>query len=100
MKADDIRYQNDLDMYDALLKHEDVIRVNKKIEKMEEEGPMGTRRRLLGTSVRLSRTMAPHIHEMADQCVETLGMDIPLELYVYSSPQYNAACVKPGEGKQ
>ena len=99
MKADDIRYQNDLEMYDALLKHEDVIRVNRKIEKMEEEGPMGTRRRLLGTSVRLSRTMAPHIHEMADQCVETLGMDIPLELYVYSSPQYNAACVKPEDGQ-
>ena len=99
MKAEDIRYQNDLEMYNALLEHEDVIRVNKFIERMKEEGPMGIRRRLLGTSVRLSRSMAPDIHTMADECVETLGMDIPLELYVYSSPQYNAACFKPEDGR-
>ncbi len=36
------------------------------IEKMEEAGPMGTRRRLLGTSVRLSRNRVPAIHKMAD----------------------------------
>ena len=98
MKAEDIRYQNDRDMYENLLKHADVIRVNKMIEKMEEEGPTGTRRRLLGTSVRLSRSMAPQVHRMADECVETLEMKIPLELYVYSSPQFNAACFKPEDG--
>ena len=99
MNADDIRYQNDLDMYNRLLENEDVVRVNKAIEKMEEAGPMGTRRRLLGTSVRLTRSMAPDIHRMADECVETLGMNIPLELYVYSSPQFNAACFKPEDGQ-
>ena len=26
-------------------------------------------------------------------------MDIPTELYVYSSPQFNAACFKPEDGK-
>lgn len=99
MKAQDIRYQNDLEMYNKLLENPDVKRVNKMIEKMEEEGPMGTRRRLLGTSVRLSRNMAPQIHKMADECIETLEMDIPLELYVYSSPQLNAACFKPEDGQ-
>jgi Zn-dependent protease with chaperone function len=99
MKAEDIRYQNDVEMYNTLLRHEDVIRVNKHIEKMEEEGPMGIRRRLLGTSVRLGRSMAPEIHKMADQCAETLEMNIPLELYVYSSPQFNAACFKPEDGR-
>jgi len=99
MNAEQIRYQNDLDMYNALLKNKDVIRVNEMIDKMEEEGPMGTRRRLLATSVRLTRNMAPDIHKMADECVETLGMEIPLELYVYSSPQFNAACFKPEDGR-
>jgi len=36
---------------------------------------------------------------MADHCIEMLGVDIPLELYVYASPQFNAACFKPEEGR-
>lgn len=99
MNAEDIRYENDLKMYQDLLENKDVVRVGEYIEKMEEAGPMGTRRRLLSTSVRLSRTMAPQIHRMADECVERLGMEIPLELYVYSSPQFNAACFKPEDGQ-
>ena len=99
MNREAIRYQNDREMAAELLKHADVVRVNKHIEKMQEEGPMGTRRRLLGTSVRLSRFMAPDVHKMADECIEKLEMKIPHELYVYSSPQYNAACFKPEGGK-
>lgn len=99
MKAEEIRYQNDREMYDTLLKNRDVIKVNKAIKKMEDDGPQGTRRRLLGTSVRLSRGMAPQVHKMVDQCIEVLDMNIPLELYVYSSPQFNAACFKPEDGQ-
>jgi len=43
--------------------------------------------------------MAPDIHKMADECIEKLAMDIPLELYVYNSPTFNAACFKPEEGR-
>jgi predicted Zn-dependent protease len=86
-------------MAEELLKHPDVVRVNEHIEKVQQDGPMGTRRRLLGTSVRLSRFMAPDVHRMADECIEKLEMTIPHELYVYSSPQFNAACFKPEGGK-
>jgi len=99
MNRETIRYQNDREMAAELLKHPDVVRVNEHIAKIQEDGPMGTRRRLLGTSVRLSRLMAPDVHEMADECIEKLEMEIPHELYVYSSPQYNAACFKPEGGK-
>lgn len=99
MNPDNLRYQNDKDSFDSLLKERDVIKVREHIEKMEAEGPLGTRRRLLATSVRLSRKMAPDIHKMADECIEKLAMDIPLELYVYSSPTFNAACFKPEEGR-
>ena len=99
MNREKIRYQNDRQMAETLLQHPDVIRVNKHIEKMLEEGPIGTRRRLLSTSVRLSRTMAANVHRMADECIEKLEIDIPHELYVYSSPQFNAACFKPEDGK-
>ena len=99
MNRETIRYQNDRDMAAALSEHPDVKRVNEFIARKQEEGPLGTRRRLLATSVRLSRSMAPEVHEMADACIEKLEMEIPHELYVYSSPQFNAACFKPEDGK-
>jgi len=82
-----------------LSEHRDVMRLNEMIAKREEEGPMGTRRRLLATSVRLSRSMAPHVHKTADECIERLGVTIPVELYVYASPSFNAMCVKPEDGR-
>ena len=97
--ADALRSAQDRELFKQLLKHQDVARLNKRIAKREAEGPMGTRRHLLATSVRLSATMAPSIHKTADECIERLGIDIPVELYVYSSPSFNAACVKPEEGR-
>jgi len=99
MNADDLRSKQDREIARQLMDTIDVKRVNDMIEKREEKGPMGTRRRLLATSVRLSRGMAPWLHEMTDDCIEKLGVKIPVELYVYSSPTYNAACVKPEEGR-
>ncbi|OED37501.1 hypothetical protein AB833_23440 [Chromatiales bacterium (ex Bugula neritina AB1)] len=99
MNADELRSRQDREIADRLMSVADVKKINDAIEKREEKGPMGTRRRLLATSVRLSRNMAPWLHEMADDCIEKLGVKIPLELYVYSSPSYNAACVKPEDGR-
>ena len=99
MYANQIRCTNDKKLYDSLMQDPDVIRVNEAIAKMEQQGPLGTRRRLLSTSVRLSPGMAPDLHQMKHDCMEKLGMDIPLELYVYNSPQFNAACVKPEDGR-
>ena len=99
MHADDLRYRNDKEQCEALLEERDVKRVNEALEEHEAEGPTGLRRRLLSTSVRLSRKMAPDIYALSDECVERLSMDIPLELYVYASPQFNAMCFKPEEGR-
>ncbi len=94
-QAADIRCDNDLALFDKLKKHRDVIQVNQQVERHEAEGPSGVRRNLLSTSVRLTQGMAPEITKMADECVERLGVELPLELFVYSSPQFNAACFKP-----
>lgn len=99
MNANDLRSPRDLQMAAELSEHRDVMRLNEMIAKREEEGPMGTRRRLLATSVRLSRSMAPHVHKTADECIERLGVTIPVELYVYASPSFNAMCVKPEDGR-
>ena len=99
MNAVDIRCVNDFTLYEKLKKNTDVIRVNQSILKAEEDGPTGIRRNLLATSVRLTPGMAPEIARTADECIERLGVTLPLELYVYSSPQFNAACFKPEDDR-
>ncbi len=99
MHSNDLRYRADKQQSDALLEERDVKRVNEALEKQEAEGPTGLRRRLLSTSVRLSRKMAPEVYKLSDECVERLSMDTPLELYVHASPQFNAMCFKPEEGR-
>ena len=90
MNAEELRSKQDREISRQLLEIKEVKRINEMIEKREEEGPMGTRRRLLATSVRLSRGMAPWLHEMADDCIEKLGVKIPTELYVYSCLLYTS----------
>lgn len=98
-QAEKIRSVQDKKLFEQLLQEPDVIRVNNAIAKRESQGVMGTRRQLLSTSVRMSKNMAPSIHKIAEECIEALGVSIPLELYVYNSPQFNAACVKPEDGR-
>ena len=99
MNAETIRCQNDLNLAEILMSVPQVSHVRKQIERMEDQGPMGIRRHLLSSSVRLSRQMSPVLHDMADHCINALGVKLPLELYVYSSPKFNAACFKPEEGR-
>jgi hypothetical protein len=99
MSVTEIRSDNDNKLAARLLEHADVKRVREMISRAEEKGPLGTRRRLLSTSVRLSTSMAPDLHHMVDLCRERLNIEIPLELYAFSSPQFNAACFKPEEGR-
>jgi len=99
MNANQIRCENDIKIEQNLLNDILIKRVKEHVDRLTEKGPVGIRRRLLSSSVRLSRSMSPAVHKMADHCIEKLGVDIPLELYVYASPQFNAACFKPEEGR-
>ena len=99
MDPQTLRSQHDRELFNQLLGDRDVIRVNEQIARQEEKGNLGVRRHLLSTSVRLSTKMARSLHKTADECREKLAMDIPLELYVFSSPAFNAACVKPEAGR-
>ncbi|MBX2885654.1 MAG: M48 family metalloprotease [Granulosicoccus sp.] len=99
MNPDQLRYRSDKQLYEELLAEREVVAINEQLTKVEAEGPSGVRRRLLSTSVRLSASMAPDIQKMADECAERLSMEIPIELFVYSSPTFNAACFKPEAGR-
>ncbi|MEM7219678.1 MAG: M48 family metallopeptidase [Pseudomonadota bacterium] len=98
-EADRIRCSSDRDLCNTLLEDRTVKRVNEQLERLQEKTPTGIRRRLLATSVRLTRGMAPALHDMADDCIGKLGMEIPLELYVFASAQFNAMCFKPEDGR-
>lgn len=99
MQVESLRSGQDRELHRQLLEDPDVRRVNEEIARHEARGNLGVRRQLLNTSVRLSDTMAPDLHRTATECRERLGLDIPLELYVYPSPSFNAACVKPEAGR-
>ncbi|MCZ6619379.1 MAG: M48 family metallopeptidase [Gammaproteobacteria bacterium] len=99
MNATRLRSQHDKEMFDQLLEDPTVKKVNEQIAKREGKGNLGIRRHLLSTSVRLTRTMAAPLHKIAATCAEQLGLTIPLELYVFPSATYNAACFKPEEGR-
>ena len=99
MKPQKLRSQHDAELFQQLLKDSDVKRLNEHIAKRKEKGNLGIRRHLLSTSVRLSPTMAKALHNTADECREKLALEIPLELYVFPSPNYNAACVSPESGR-
>lgn len=99
MNAEQIRSVNDLRLFRSLREDRLVQRISEEIERAEDGSGPRTRRHLLATSVRLDRSMAESLHAMADQCVTRLGIETPLELYAYNSPDFNAACFKPEAGR-
>ena len=93
------RAEGDLRLAKVLLKEPAVRRVINKIEEIEKEGPRGTRKQLLATSLRILPSMSEVLNRVTTDCLKIVDLDIPLEIYVYNSPQFNAACFKPDAGK-
>jgi Zn-dependent protease with chaperone function/tellurite resistance protein len=99
MDAMRLRSRGDRDLADKLLQEPLVKKVRERLEKEEEKTPRGIRRQLLASSLRLTASMMPDVHRVVQQCRDTLAIDIPLELYVYPSGHFNAACIKPEAGR-
>ena len=97
--ASELRCQGDRALSEKLLADRTVRRVIARIERREEESPLGVRRRLLASALRLTPAMSPEVHAMVERCRERLGVSIPIEIYVYASAAFNAACVKPERGR-
>jgi Zn-dependent protease with chaperone function len=93
----DLQAEGDRDLRAGLLADHTVTSA---IERFAEKGlGQGARRHLLATATRLTAEMAPDIHGIIDGCRTTLGVDGPLEIYVYPEPRFNAAAVKPEKGR-
>lgn len=96
VRRDDLRAQGDKDLFGRLMADRDVIGAIERVDREAEE--VGARRQLLGTALRLTPEMAPDIHAILDSCRSTLGLEAPLETYVFPSPVFNAAAVRPERG--
>lgn len=92
-----LRSRSDLRLRDALHNKPSIARALRRLE--EQRGPTETRRQLLASSVRLTKSLAPDVHAIVDQCCEALGFTMPLELFVYPSASYNAAAARPEDGR-
>ncbi len=99
MDATDLRSRGDWDLAEKLLAEPLVRRVIERLEREEDFGPKGVRRHLLATSLRLTDKMMPDVHEIVRDCRARLGIEIPLEVYVYPDARFNAACMKPEDGR-
>ena len=73
--------------------------VKKAIEKAAESEPAGARRQLLATALRLTPEIAPDISEIIAASAEALSLDAPIEPYVYPGAQFNAAAIRPEDGR-
>lgn len=92
----DLRCQSDADLEAKLLAEPEVRHA---VEKLEKEGDLGARRHLLATSVRVTAAMAPRLDALVSACRETLGVETPVETYVYPDAAFNAGCVRPEQGR-
>lgn len=58
-----------------------------------------TRRHLLTSGVRLTRALAPELHDVVDHCAKQLQIDKECEVYVSPSPHFNAFSYRSSKGR-
>jgi Zn-dependent protease with chaperone function/tellurite resistance protein len=94
---DRLQADGDRDLAKTLLAE---LEIRQAIERYERNaGKAQARLQLLGTAIRLSPEMAPDVHEILDGCRKTLGLESPVESYVYPGAAFNAAAVRPERGR-
>ncbi|ETN95908.1 M48 family metallopeptidase [Zhouia amylolytica] len=96
----------DLDMLvydgdrDYVLEFDDDQHVQKVLNLIKANNPVfKSRRHLLKSSLRLTPTLAPVLHEIGQHCIEILKLKATIEFFVYQSDQFNASCYPPDDDK-
>lgn len=90
-----VRCEGDQALFEQLLEVDEVKAIRRKLD---ENPSTSVRRKLLATSLRLTQSMSPKLHTMLADASSKLGLTIPVESYVFNSPTFNAACIKPEGG--
>ncbi len=92
----DLRCKGDVELREKLLEDRDIAQA---VERARAEKEAGIRRRLLASAVRVTEDMSPKLHRIAEECRRRLEVEAEVEVYVFPSPTFNAACVKPEQGR-
>jgi len=62
-------------------------------------GRFKSRKHLLKSSLRLTKTLAPMLHEIGEHCKQVLKLKAEIEFFVYQSDLFNASCYPPDENR-
>ena len=92
MDPHQVRSELDVELAKALASSPEVKRINDRIAEHHSHG--GTRRSLLARALRMTPAVAPALNRILAHCIDTLKVETEVELYVYPSAQYNAACTQ------
>ncbi|OHX65407.1 M48 family metallopeptidase [Flammeovirga pacifica] len=85
---------------DYILEFDEDKEIQKTINEIKDNNPVfKSRRHLLKSSLRLTKALAPNLHEIADHCIDILKLKSSIEFFVYQSNKFNAACYPPEEDK-
>ena len=88
-------YDGDRDYLAEFLKDPDIQTA---YNEMKDNNPVvQSRRNLLKSSLRLTRTLAPALYAIGDRCSNKLGLNREIEFYIYQGESFNAACYPPDE---
>ncbi|QKX03995.1 M48 family metalloprotease [Aquimarina sp. TRL1] len=92
---DNLVYEGDKEYVLAFQKDNQIQKV---LETIESNNPVfKSRRHLLKSSLRLTKTLAPQLHEIGTHCKEILKLKNNIEFFVYQSDVFNASCYPPDD---
>ena len=92
-----LRAEGERQLAEQLLAEPEVREAIDAIERRSGDG--GARRHLLATAIRLTPEMAPDVQAILDACRGMLGLDAPVEAYVFPEASFNAAAIRPERGR-
>ncbi|NMH86287.1 M48 family metallopeptidase [Flavivirga algicola] len=65
----------------------------------QNNGKFKSRKHLLKSSLRLTKTLAPVLHEIGEHCKIVLKLKGDIEFFVYQGDMFNASCYPPDDDK-
>lgn len=90
-----LRYKGEINALEKLMS--DPIFREELTRTVEASNPFNSRRELLKKSMRLNRSLVPHLHQIGDHVRASLGIKGQIHFFVYQDSSFNAFCLPPSD---
>ncbi len=90
-------YDGDRDYVIDFEKDESLQNILEKIN--QDRSKFTSRKHLLKSSLRLTKTLAPMLHDIGEHCKQVLKLKGDIEFFVYQNDMFNASCYPPDNDK-